>query len=495
MKTVSKTSENLSETNLKKLKEVFPQFVQDGIVDFDGLKKFFTDSGMNTTEKYGLSWAGKSDAFKAIRTPSSGTLVPDDKGVGNFDETENIFIEGDNLEVLKLLQKNYQEKIKMIYIDPPYNTGKDFVYKDNFTSGVADYYERTGQTKGGVKMTANTEKNGRYHSDWLTMMYPRLFMARNLLREDGVIFVSIDDNEVANLRLLLDEIFGEENFVAQLIWNKQHSQQQGIFKNYHEYVLLYSKQKIENNIDGGEGEIIAGALKKISKANPASNFTFPVGTRVETDRDFSLIGTYGDSEKVTVVSGKFIVEDSRLKEEVTLYAGWTQKDQMKSWFSGLETIDTKGQEVLEFFFNSEGKLKCKKSRTKITPPTILPSFGMVSEQTEYLKKIMDGNYFDNPKPVEMIKLFGSWFLKNEDIILDFFAGSGTTAHAVMDLNTFDQGSRKWICVQLPEAIDEKIEAYKAGYKTISEISRERISRVAHKYIADKIEKKSKLVTI
>jgi adenine-specific DNA-methyltransferase len=325
-------------------------------------------------------------------------------------------------------------------------------------------------------------------------MYPRLFLAKNLLKDDGVIFISIDDNEVANLRLIMDEIFGEENFVGQLIWNKQHSQQQGIFKQYHEYVVVYSKNKIGENINGGEGEIIAGALKKVSKANPESNFTFPAGTRVDSQNLIELNGTYGDGEKVTVISGKFIAKDGKLLEEVTLSAGWTQKDQMRSWFAGQETIDTKGQEVLEFFFNSEGKLKSRKNRSKITPPTFLPEFGMVSEQTEALASLMGGYYFDNPKPVKMIQLLMSWFTNNDDIILDFFAGSGTTAHAVMSQNAEDGGDRKWLCVQLPEKISEASEARKAGFNTISEIAIDRIRRLASypkmKEVIEKTERSS-----
>ena len=206
---ITKTSQNLQNDNLEKLRKVFPNFVKDGQVDFDALKKFFTDEEILAgEEKYGLNWAGKSNAFKLIRTPATGTLTPQEKESKNFNETQNLFIEGDNLEVLKLLQKKYREQIKMIYIDPPYNTGKDFIYKDNFKENISDYYERSGQSENGIKLTTNLESNGRYHSDWLTMMYPRLFLARNLLKDDGVIFVSIDDNEVANLRLIMDEILG-----------------------------------------------------------------------------------------------------------------------------------------------------------------------------------------------------------------------------------------------------------------------------------------------
>jgi len=227
---VATASENIENDNLQKLRSVFPQFVKDGQIDFDSLQAFLKKEGvLSGEEKYGLSWAGKSNAFQAIRMPSTGTLTPQPDESKNWDTTENLFIEGDNLEVLKLLQKNYANpgKIKMIYIDPPYNTGKDFIYKDNFTQNVSDYYEQTGQSKDGIKLTSNPESNGRYHSDWLTMMYPRLFLAHNLLKDDGVIFVSIDDNEVTNLRMIMDELFGEENFVANLVW---HSSTGGVLE-------------------------------------------------------------------------------------------------------------------------------------------------------------------------------------------------------------------------------------------------------------------------
>jgi len=230
IKKVKKESDDVFRFEVQRLSSVFPQFVKDGVVDFDAFREFFageeSEGGVAALaeagqERYGLSWKGKSDAFKAIRIPATGTLTPQEEESKDWDMTENVFIEGDNLEALKLLQRHYRSKIKMIYIDPPYNTGKDFIYKDNFTENKSDYYERTGQKDGGVALTSNPESGGRYHSDWLTMMYPRLFLARQLLRDDGVIFISIDDNEVANLRLIMDEIFGEENFYGMLTWKNR----------------------------------------------------------------------------------------------------------------------------------------------------------------------------------------------------------------------------------------------------------------------------------
>src|SRR3989338_7954850 len=249
---VATTSEPVLTESLMKLREVFPQFVKDGQVDFAALQAFFDKEGITAgPEKYGLSWAGKSRALQALRAPATGTLTPQEKESKDWDKTQNVFIECDNLEVLKLLQAQYRGAIKMIYIDPPYNTGKDFVYKDNFTEGVSDYYERTGQSKDGIKLTANLESNGRYHSDWLTMMYPRLFLAKNLLKDDGVIFISIDDNEVANLRLIMNEIFGEENFIATIVWQKKYSPQNDAtyFSDMHDYIVCYARHKKVNSND------------------------------------------------------------------------------------------------------------------------------------------------------------------------------------------------------------------------------------------------------
>jgi adenine-specific DNA-methyltransferase len=328
-------------------------------------------------------------------------------------------------------------------------------------------------------------------------MYPRLLLARDLLSKDGVIFISIDDNEQANLKLLCDDVFGEENFICQLIWNKQHSQQQGLFKKYHEYVLLYAKnESLHSNISGGEGIIDAGALKKISKGNPESTFTFPAGVRFEAPEGTELTGTFGDAEKVTVVEGVLKCENGKTAEQVTLSAGWSQKDQMTKYFTGEEVYDTKGQKVIEFYFNSKGKLKCKKERSKITPSTMLREYGMVSSNTALVANLFNGiEVFDSPKPVDMIMDFASWFCNDDDIILDFFAGSGTTGHAVMQLNAEDGGNRKFILCQIDEPIKEDKPAYKFCIENnlppvISSITIERLKRAGEK-IKKEIEEENK----
>lgn len=470
-----------TEDRLKQLEQVVPEAFADGKIDWETLQEALGEQLEDSRkEHFGLSWPGKREARRLASIPSKGTLVPCPGEGVNEDDTENIFIEGENLEVLKLLQKSYAGKIKMIYIDPPYNTGNDFIYNDNFTDPLDAYLKYTGaKGEGGEVLTSNTRADGRFHSRWLNMMYPRLILARQLLRQDGVIFISIDDNEVHHLRQVMNEIFGEENNIATLIWNKQHSQQQGLFKKYHEYVLLFAKDlTILSNIEGGEGIIEAGALKKISKANPESEFEFPAHVRFEAKHGSVFTGTFGDSEKVTVVNGTLISEDGFTKEKVTLSAGWTQKNQMIAYFNGETVFDSKGQKVVEFYFSSSGKLKCLKERTKITPPTLLPKFGMVSEQTAYITSLFGLSVFDNPKPVEMLELFINWFTTEGDYVMDFFCGSGTTAEAAL------QTGRKFICVQFPEFISSSDvtgqNAISLGLLTISDLAKERIRLVLQK---------------
>ncbi|MBC7766712.1 site-specific DNA-methyltransferase [Arenimonas sp.] len=463
---VEKSSENIENENLQKLKKVFPQFVKDGEIDFDAMQAFLKKDGVLAEgEKYGLNWSGKSNAFKAIRTPATGTLIPEKDKSKNWDETENIFIEGDNLEVLKLLQKHYREKVKMIYIDPPYNTGKDFVYKDNFTQGVSDYYEQTGQTKGGIKMTANTEKNGRYHSDWLTMMYPRLFLARNLLKEDGVIFVSIDDNEVANLRMVMDEIFGEENFLAQVVWERSFSpvNLKKYFSESHDYIICYAKSL--DNIE-------SITLSRTDEANDRYSNPDQDPRGVWTSGDFSVgPAIQTNTYEIVTPSGRVVVPPNGRSWRVSKDRFEELKKMNSVWFG--ENGD--GVPRQKRFLNDVKK--------GITPMTLWKyvEVGHSQDATKKLKEIFDDRqFFDYPKPVGLIKKCVDLSTKENDIILDFFAGSGTTAHAVMELNSEDGGNRKYISVQLPETTPEDGDAYKAGYKTISEISRERIRRAGDK---------------
>jgi adenine-specific DNA-methyltransferase len=472
---------NLLQEQLARLKAEFPDlFTNEGQLNPAELLRL---TGQQGREHFDFQWWGKSAAKRKAFAPTTAALRYDEARSVNPDKAGgNAIIEGENLEVLKLLLCAYRGQVKCIYIDPPYNTGNDFVYKDNFAEGQQAYWEQTGVTQDGVKMSTNTKSDGRFHSNWLNMIYPRLLVARQLLREDGVIFVSIDDNEVTHLHKVMDEVFGEENALVTLIWDKQHSQQQGIFKKYHEYVICYAKNaELISKIEGGDGNIQAGALKRISKSNPASEFTFPKGVRFDAKDGTALSGTFGASEKVTVVKGVLKALNGKTTDAVTLSAGWTQKNQMRDYFDGKEVRDTKNQLVKEFFFSSTGKLKCIKERGAITPSSLLPKFGMSSVHTAHLSEILEGEVFDNPKPVDLIKLLLDWFLQEDDVFLDFFAGSGSSAEALFAWEADSASSAKFIGVQIPEATDPKSDAYKAGFKKISEITIERVKRVIQGY--------------
>lgn len=480
---VALNSDNPHDERASQLRSLFPEAFSDGTFDAESIDELINRDRQVGTERYGLSWAGKTDAVRLMQSPSVGTLRPSESRSVGFDEAKHLFIEGDNLEVLKLLQKSYHGSIKLIYIDPPYNTGQDFVYRDDYRQGVATYLEYSGQSDAtGQQLVANPETSGRYHSDWLSMMYPRLALARNLLKQDGLIFVSIDDHEVGNLRLVLDEVFGPTNFLASLIWNTGHSQQQGIFKAYHQYVLVYARDASEVTpfADPSGGEIVAGAMKKVSKANPKSEFTFPAGVRCEAEDGTELKGTWGDAETVELVDGRFLVEDGALVEQVTLAAGWTQKRQMEEFFYGEgDVFDTRGQKVLEFYFNSNGKLKCRKERGAITPPTVQSDWGTQGKASQALQDFFDGvEAFDRPKPVQMIRDFVAWTTGTGDLVLDFFAGSGTTGHAVIEQNQADGEERQFILVNLPEMLEESSEArQQLDLETVSDVCLARLARV------------------
>lgn len=346
----------------------------------------------------------------------------------NLDEqTDGLLINSDNFQALYKLKSKYKNQIKSIYIDPPYNTeGDGFLYKDQFK-----------------------------HSSWLSFMQDRLYFEKMLLGKESLSFYSIDEREVTNLKKLLAYLYPIENQAGEFVWNTKHSQQQGLVASYHEYVLLQSQVEsklLENFKAKGDDIIDAGALKKISKANPESEFTFPPGVRCEAKDDSIFENTWGGEEKVKIISGKFEVENKKTKYEMTLSAGWTQKNQMIKYFDKTipEVYDTKGQLVKEFYFNSSGKLKCIKQKSKITPSSILDSFGTVSKSTKDLKDIMGNSDFGQPKPVSLVNYLLSLLLDKKQIALDYFAGSGTTGHAVIKLNRDDDGKRKYILVEMGE---------------------------------------------
>ncbi len=501
-KKINLTSSNLSEEKLYDLKKILPEVFSENKIDWDKLKTVLGDNIDPRLEKFGLSWAGKNNAIRSVIVPSSSTLRPDTKASVNFNVTENLFIEGDNLEVLKLLQKAYFEKVKVIYVDPPYNTGSDFVYKDDFKSPIKAYLEQTGQvTNDGQRLQTNKETNGRYHSDWLSMMYPRLKLAWNLLREDGIIFVSIDDNEVNHLRLIMDEIFGEENYLNAFCWVNNLKGRQisgsGAAKTY-EYVLAYAK-KIENV------GIFEMSVEKLKALMPSSYKGFNYETENDEGGDFvvknELYNTnsaFNEETRPSLVYNIHYnfktkeVKFSSIKEDVD-FAGFTKITPKKNnngrhkYHAWRWSKDKVANELadLKFVETKEGA----KIYTKIREYTSTALKDIITDITTSngasdIKELFNGaKYFDYPKPVDLLKVFISQ-MGTEGIVLDFFAGSGTTAHAVMSLNAEDGGSRKFVLVQLPESTNKESEAYKDGYKTIADIAIERIRRAAKK-LSDK----------
>ncbi len=438
-------------TNIDKLKEIFPDIFSEGKIDFEALKSNLGVFIDKENERYSFSWNGKEKAKKIALTPSTGTLRPCKDESKHWETTENLYIEGDNLEVLKLLQKSYFEKVKMIYIDPPYNTGKDFVYKDNFNDNLKNYLEVTGQVgEEGEKLSTNSDQSGRYHSNWLNMMYPRLKLARNLLKDDGVIFISIDDNEVTNLRKICDEIFGEENFISEIAWRRSDNQANiGNIARVKEYIICYCKNSFYFSFN------------KMPLTEKAKNEYRYEDKHGKFRRAILLDKTRGRHtyEVITasrnILTGPWMVKEEEFKEmEINEEIYWTSGGQEQPY----------------------GKIYLHKSAGQIPNDFWGIDFGTNQRASIEVEELFKKRYFDFPKPVSLIRTFSTIGSNKNDIVLDFFSGSATTAHAVMDLNTKDEGNRKFIMVQLPELTDKKSEAYKSGYKNICEIGKERIRR-------------------
>jgi adenine-specific DNA-methyltransferase len=466
------TSLSPEQEKLNALRQVLPEAFSEGKIDWEKLKATLGEDINFTNERYVLNWAGKSDAFKVLQMPTTKTLIPAKEESVNFDETENIFIEGENLEVLKVLQKSYFGKVKMIYIDPPYNTGNDsFIYPDKFSESKADYEKRVGDkdeegymTKDGM-FKKNSKENGQYHSNWLNMMMPRLYLAKNLLRQDGVIFVSIDDNEVHNLRLLMNEIFGEENFVAEVVWERSYAPINMVkhFSKSHDYALCYAK-----NID------ILECFGLIRPDSTNAKYGNP-------DNDPRGLWRTDNLSVGPVV-------ESKVYEIVTPSGRKCLPPKGRCWLYTKERYEEMVADNRIWFGEDGNNIPAPKrflSEVKqgLTPMTIWKygDVGHNQDSMRELRELFDGEkIFDYSKPVKLIKQMLQLYTIENEIILDFFAGSGTTAHAVMDLNKEDGGNRKYICVQLPELCEEKSEAFKAGYKTIAEISKERIRRAGKK---------------
>lgn len=456
-------SMNLEQANMDKLRTVFPECFAEGKLDLDKLLALCGEYIGNDFEKYKFEWKGKAECLKLAQKRSTGTLRPCPEESVDWDTTQNLYIEGDNLEVLKLLQTAYYRKVKMIYIDPPYNTGKDFVYSDDFADPMARYKEVTQQTT-----KSNPETMGRFHTNWLNMMYPRLRLAANLLRDDGVIFISIDDNEVDNLKKLCNEVFGEENFLAQIVWEKRFTRSNNarLFASLTDYILVYRKSdavtylraprteksdSIYNNPDNDP----RGVWTSVSYVNPATkeqrpNLTYSIKNPIT-------------GQEITHPTHAWKYEYETYQKHVSenrLYWGANGENaypRLKKFLSEVED----GMVPVNLWKREE--------------------VGTTDAASKDLATLMEAKVFDFPKPVELIKTMVQIAALNKDsIIIDFFSGSATTAHAIMQLNAEDGGNRKFVLVQLPEACEEKSPAFIAGYKNICEIGKERIRRAGKK---------------
>jgi adenine-specific DNA-methyltransferase len=503
-------SADLVAGNIDQLKALFPDLITEGpngtAVNVDVLKALVGDQTVtDADEKYGLNWHGKRRARQLAMTPSTGTLRPCPDESVDWDTTQNLMIEGDNLEVLKLLQKSYAGKVKLIYIDPPYNTGKDFVYPDNFQDNIKNYLELTGQVKGGQKISSNTEASGRFHTDWQNMMYPRLKLAHRLLRSDGVIFISIDDGEAANLRFICDEVFGAENFIAQVVWegaNKNDARQIGTV---HEYVLVYARHRDDlprewglkkigveqvlkevKSLKGLHGDDYVAASRDLAGWFRAMKATPSFGLR--RFRNIDSIGAYKEDDPTAPGGRRFDLVDPRNGNVIPLRRnrGWSfdQEEFERLVDEGRITFVTDKSVMVRRYLHETDK---------VTPPSVF--YQPARSATERLTRIMEEQVFDFPKDETVLGQFIEMATDSGDngIVLDFFAGSGTTAHAVMAQNAVDGGSRRYILVQLPEPLDSGNRDQKSAAdfcdklgkpRNIAELTKERLRRAAAKVKAD-----------
>lgn len=464
---------NLTQENIARIRELFSSCVteaqgEDGklklAVDFDQLRQELSESIVEgPQERYHLNWPGKREALLTANAPIAKTLLPCREESVDFDTTKNLFIEGDNLEALKLLQETYLGKVKMIYIDPPYNTGNDFIYEDDFAENTDEFLKRSNQKdEEGNRLIANTESNGRFHSDWMTMIFSRLKLARNLLSEDGVIFISIDDGEIANLRKACDEIFGEDKFIAQLIWksrqNKDNRTKNGASVD-HEYVIVYGKtiRGADRNLSGysnpdndPRGDWTSANMVGLATADRRPNLHYDlIDTETGINYGCPQMGwRYDRNTMATLISEKRILWPNNPDG----------RPRRKSFVNDLTSEQT--------------------GYSSIIAHDIYTRNGTADIESLFGRRVMDF-----PKPVLLIKeLVQQANIKGKGIVMDFFSGSATTAHAVMQINAEDGGNRQFIMIQLPETCEEKSEAFKAGYKTIAEISKERIRRAGKKIV-------------
>ncbi|CAA0197866.1 site-specific DNA-methyltransferase [Acinetobacter baumannii] len=479
-------SPNLVNSNIEKIAAIFPNCITERqdengdltkAVDFDLLRQELSQVLVEgEQERYRLDWVGKKEAILTANAPIAKTLRPCKEESVNFDKTENLFIEGDNLEALKLLQENYLGKVKMIYIDPPYNTGNDFIYEDDFTENTNVFFEKSNQVdEEGNRLIANTENNGRFHSDWLSMMYSRLKLARNLLKDDGLLFVSIDDNEIENIKKICCEVYGAGNFEAMVTWRRRHNQPNDKSKmigRVAEYILVFAKDSQTLKKKGTFYGLPLSEDRIKDYKNPDND---PRGAWT-TNPWKAAVGRGGTKYTITTPTGMIFNE---------------------TWYGNLETFDNYKKEGRVYWTdNGNGfpRIKIYLSDAQNTGQVAInfmphDKFGSNQEASAELKELFGKEgIFDNPKPIRLLKSLIKLSTSDSDIVMDFFAGSSTSAHAVMQLNIEDGGNRKFIMVQLPEEIDKKTEVFKVGYKTIAEISKERIRRAGKKIVEENSDK-------
>ena len=464
-KMVELESNDIVKNNIEKLKQLFPDIVRDGKIDMDTLKLLLGEDIEKDKEGYKFEWSGKTDCYKTIQSPSLGTLKPQKKESIDFDNSENIIIEGDNLEVLKLLQTNYSNKIKLIYIDPPYNTGNDFIYSDNFTTPLDNYFELTGQIENGETTQSNKSKDGRKHTQWLNMIFPRLLLSRTLLREDGFIFISIDDNEVDNLKRLCNEVYGEENFLGQIVRGTGTPTGLGTdrISNEIDYILVYRKSSL-GVLNGLPLSLEDKEIYNETEENGDKYLLRPLRKTGGEDRREDRPSMYFS---VTDPDGNEVFPISPLGYESRWRCG--EKTYIENTKNGLiEWKKNKNNEWIPYQkFYLKGRLK--------QSTNLWSNIEGNKKGTRDLTKVFNSKVFDFPKPLEVIKKILKIGSNSEDIILDFFGGSGTTGHSVLELNKEDKGSRKFILVQLPEKTKNP------DFPTICDITKERIRRVIKGY--------------
>ena len=501
MQKLKMQSHDVIGSNIEKIAKLFPNCITEVLdnqtggvklgIDFEKLKaELSLDIIDETEERYQFTWPDKRAAVRLTNTPTTMTLRPCREESVDFDNTQNLYIEGDNLEVLKVLRETYLGKVKMIYIDPPYNTGNDFVYNDDFAQGKDDFEQSSGlfDEEGNQTidpMQRNTESNGRFHTDWLNMIYPRLKVARDLLTEDGVIFISIDDNEVENLQKICDEIFGEINFVAQYPWRKRTAKSDvpfGISQDY-EWIICYAKSNKFNASIEGEGRKYYETPDFPNRPWRVHDLTKQTTASERPNSYFTIVNPKNGDEYPANPNATWRITIDTIEDYYK---------ENRIVFPGDYEFLRISKPVLRYWKEDDIR-KAGENFGRVAVSSKLPdNIGMSQDGTKEVTSLFDGKVFSFPKPSSLIQFFAKIINSNDAIILDFFSGSATTAHAVMKLNAEDGGNRKFIMVQLPEKTDEKSEAYKAGYKNICEIGKERIRRAGKKIASEREQRTSKL---